>query len=174
MNKNFYLVLSTLVMTTAINTIGTVAQAGPVLSGQQLPQPIADYPRAAAEFLQPSVTKISASGITNNSYFIRIQVAGAPVKRLIVSLPEQIERFDHLSVLDQHKHSIPVNAETTKQQVALTFTRPLENTAEISFNKVQLHNDDSATVLYRVSAQTVNASKEIVVGKALIKVARHS
>jgi hypothetical protein len=176
MNKLTRLILPTLLITIATNTVETIAQASPVISGEQLPQPIADYPRVAASLLKPSVPKISETGIRGDRYFIRIKVGGEALTRLIVSLPEQIEASEHLSVLDRNGRNIPVKVEATKQQVTLIFARPIsaETTAEISFDGVQLRNDDSATLQYRVSAQTVNTSKEILVGTAKIKVPKHS
>ncbi len=175
MKKLTRLVLPACLSILTTGVLGTIAQAMPVISGPNSIQPIADYPRIAST-LELNAPTIVSSGVEGSHHFIRIAVIGMSLKDVMVSLPEQMERFDNVQVRDQMGKTIPAQVSVVNHRATFNFEQPVSPgmTIEVSFNGVEMRGAGGENLLYGVTAERVGLMGEIPVGTAQVHVPNRS
>ena len=123
-----------------------------------------------------SVPHITASGVRNDTHFIRLAIAGMSVQDLMITLPYQMERFEKVEIKDQSGREIAAKTEITKERLTVTFDQPVApgGSVEVQFTGIQRRIPSARILLYGVTAQRVGLQGDIPVGTARIDVPDNS
>lgn len=153
--------LSALILTTASTAI-----AKPI-SSQQL-----DSSLLSQVAYNVNVPSISNSGVRNDTHFIKVSVLGMSLQDLMISLPNQMERFSNVRVVDESGKEIAAKTEITKELLSITFEQPVAsgNSLEVQLTGVQTKILDGRVLLYGVTAKRSGLKGEIPVGTARIDI----
>ncbi|UBF30322.1 DUF2808 domain-containing protein (plasmid) [Kovacikia minuta CCNUW1] len=153
--------LSALLLTTA-----TAAMAEPVTKIQA--QAAQTETGMVFNFTAPMITN---SGVRGSTHFIRVAVIGMALQDLMVSIPEQMEQFDQIRVVDQSGRVIPAKTELSKQRLAVTFDQPVAagSYVEVQFTGVQMRTLNEGVLFYGVTGQRVGLRGEIPIGTARVQ-----
>ncbi|MBD2597922.1 hypothetical protein H6G74_26890 [Nostoc spongiaeforme FACHB-130] len=151
--------LSALIVTTASTAIATPTKS------QQLDS--ASSSQVAYTVNVPSITN---SGVRNDTHFIKVAVLGMSVQDLMISLPNQMERFTNVRVVDDSGKEIAAKTEITKERLSIIFDQPIVSgtSVEVQLTGVQTKILDGRILLYGVTAKRTGLEGEIPVGTARI------
>ncbi|MDZ7961341.1 MAG: hypothetical protein RMY34_26250 [Aulosira sp. DedQUE10] len=119
---------------------------------------------------QINVPHITGSGVSNNTHFIKVAVVGMSLQDLMISLPNQMERFNGVEIKDQSGRQIAAKIEISKERLAITFDQPVApgGLVEVHLTGVQTMSSGVKTLLYSVTGQRVGLKGEIPIGTARI------
>ncbi|BBD58339.1 hypothetical protein NIES2109_11120 [Nostoc sp. HK-01] len=117
-----------------------------------------------------NVPSITNSGVRNDTHFIKVSVMGMSVQDLMISLPNQMERFSNVRVVDESGKKIGAKTEITKERLSITFDQPVASgsSLEVQLTGVQTKILDGRILLYGVTAKRTGLQGEIPVGTARI------
>lgn len=115
---------------------------------------------------------IDAGVLGRELHFIRVAVTGMALEDLMINLPQQMEAFDTVRVLDQSGKEVPATIQRSKERVGIVFKQPVspENTLEVRFAGVQARNPLGQILLYRVTGKQAGIQGEIPIGTAQVVV----
>ncbi|BAY17566.1 hypothetical protein NIES21_34060 [Anabaenopsis circularis NIES-21] len=151
--------LSALILSTASTAIATPTNS------QQIDSSLSS--QIAYTVNVPSITN---SGVRNDTHFIKVSVLGMSVQDLMISLPNQMERFSNVRVVDESGKEIGAKTEITKERLSITFDQPVASgsSLEVQLTGVQTKILDGRILLYGVTAKRTGLQGEIPVGTARI------
>ncbi len=120
--------------------------------------------------LEVNVPHITKSGVRNDTHFIKVAVVGMSLQDLMISLPNQMERFNKVRITDQSGREIAAKTEISKERVSITFEQPVTSgsSVEVEFIGVQRRIPLEKILLYGVTAKRVGLNGEIPIGTARI------
>src|SRR5690242_15566940 len=136
--------LSAVILTTASTAIAAPTN----LQQQKSSLP----PQVAYTVNVPSITN---SGIRNDTHFIKVSVLGMSLQDLMISLPNQMERFSNVRIVDESGKEIAAKTEITKERLSITFDQPVASgsSLEVQLTGVQTKILDGRVLLYGVTAR---------------------
>jgi hypothetical protein len=115
---------------------------------------------------------ITDSGILGTHHFIRVAVTGMALQDLMIALPEQMERYDKISVKNQAGKDIPAEIKASKNRVAITFAEPVpaDSYVEVQFNNVRMTRSGGEYLFYLVTGKRAGIQGEIPIGTAQVRI----
>ncbi|MBW4522960.1 MAG: DUF2808 domain-containing protein [Scytolyngbya sp. HA4215-MV1] len=134
--------------------------------------PVLTQPAQAQMRFNFTAPIIADSGIVGTQHFIRVAVTGMALQDLMIALPQQMERYDKINVVDQAGKEIPANIKATKERVAITFTNPVppDSYVEVKFTNVQMTTGGGEYLYYLVTGKRSGLQGEIPIGTAQVRV----
>ncbi|BAY31301.1 hypothetical protein NIES2107_31600 [Nostoc carneum NIES-2107] len=119
---------------------------------------------------QINVPHITGSGVRNNAHFIQVAVVGMSLQDLMISLPDQMERFNSVEITDQSGKQIAAKTEISKERIAITFEQPVTSggVVEVNLTGIRTRSSGVRTLLYGVTGQRVGLKGDIPIGTARI------
>jgi hypothetical protein len=156
--------LFALILTASTTSIATPVKYKQLDSNQ--------YTVAQAARNAVNVPHITNSGIKNNTHFIRVAVVGMSLEDLMISLPNQMERFNAVQITDQSGREIAAKTEITKERLSISFDKPVASgtSLEIQISGVQRTNAGGNILLYGLTAKRVGLAGDIPIGTARIDI----
>ncbi|MCC5635258.1 DUF2808 domain-containing protein [Nostoc sp. CHAB 5844] len=153
--------LSALILTTASTAIATPTNS------QQLNS--SSLSQVAYNVNVPSITN---SGIKNDTHFIKVSVLGMSLQDIMISLPNQMERFSNVRIVDESGQEIAAKTEITKERLSIIFDQPVASgtSLEVQLTGVQTKILDGRVLLYGVTAKRSGLQGEIPIGTARIDI----
>jgi hypothetical protein len=132
--------------------------------------PVTVAPAQAQMIFNFSAPIITNSGLVGDYHFIRVAVTGMALEDLMISLPDEMERFAEVQVIDGAGKAIPADIKVSKERVSIDFASPVkpEGSLEVRFTRVQMRKPGGQYLLYGVTAQRVGLRGEIPVGTAQV------
>jgi hypothetical protein len=133
-------------------------------------------PVQSSTFPTPNVPIITRSGALGSNHFIHITVNQMALEDLMIVLPQQMENFDTVRILDQSGKDIPAQISVSKERVTITFDQPVVpgGDLEVLFTGVQMRTSAGEILLYGVTAKRVGLSGEIPIGTARVQIPSRS
>jgi hypothetical protein len=146
--------------------LATTAMAEPVTKVQS--QAALTETAMVFNFTSPMITN---SGVLNSTHFIRVAVIGMSLQDLMISIPNQMERFDSVRVIDQFGKEVPAKIDHSKDRLAVVFDQPVApgGYLQVEFQGVQMRSLNDGILFYGVTGQRVGVRGEIPIGTARIQ-----
>lgn len=169
--------LSALVVAIAASGISTPVDARPgITSGNpnaSAPLVMAGDTAMTFNFTAPFITN---SGIRGSAHFVRLAVVGMSLNDLMIAIPNQMEQYDNIRVVNQDGREIPAKISTEKNRVAIVFNQPVSpgTYLEVLFTGVQMRGSGGETLFYGITAERTGIMGEIPVGTARVQIPSRS
>ncbi|MDZ8185275.1 MAG: hypothetical protein RMX96_10530 [Nostoc sp. ChiSLP02] len=155
-----------------ILTISTASIAAPV----KYEHSSSDTHTVSQIALNVNVPHITNSGARNDTHFIKVSVVGMSLADLMISLPNQMERFDKVRITDQSGKEIAAKTEINRERVSISFDQPVNpgDSVEVEFLGVQRRIPFEKVLLYGVTAKRVGLKGDIPIGTARVDITDNS